>query len=117
MYEFEGRGALSLCERYTKARNMLVSAPGWNDGGADRLVALFVWMRFSQTRQLSWQRRHNTRPMFRSEATEALSKAVVARWKRASGPEREVLRMVLSTVPRGSSGADGQVGGHARMPL
>ena len=87
---------------------MLTTAPGWEEGGKDRLAALFVWLRFSQTRQLSWQRRHNTRPMFLSEATEALSKAIVSRWKRSRGAERELMRMVLSTVPRGSSGADGQ---------
>ncbi|EKX55447.1 hypothetical protein GUITHDRAFT_62607 [Guillardia theta CCMP2712] len=100
--EFESRGGLSLMERFRTARDMITSSQS-----REMLRHLFVWLRFSQTRQLSWQRRHNTKPRELADEIQILSEVVAKYWKSSqSASDRDILRMMLSTIPRG--GGDGQ---------
>eukprot|EP00928_Gymnodinium_smaydae_P094471 TRINITY_DN793_c0_g1_i2.p1 TRINITY_DN793_c0_g1~~TRINITY_DN793_c0_g1_i2.p1 ORF type:complete len:1138 (-),score=156.75 TRINITY_DN793_c0_g1_i2:108-3443(-) len=100
---FEGRNAVTLCERFTLAKQMLERAP---EGSAVPWT-VFVWLRFSSSRQLTWQRKSNTRPFLLSQATEALSELVAQRLVERP-KERLLWRLILTTVPRGGSGDQGQ---------
>jgi alpha-glucan,water dikinase len=100
---FEGRGGLALMERFQEAKSFL---EGVAPDDPEALTAVFVWLRYSQVRQVAWQRKHNTKPRELGWAIEDLSKTVAWRWRQADGTRRELLRQLLSTVPRG--GGDGQ---------
>lgn len=100
---FEGRGSLTLHQRFKLAHSILERAPE----GSASVWTVLVWLRFSQARQLSWQRKENTRPLFLSEAAAALSELISRRWGERP-KERNLWRMLLAAVPRGSTGADGQ---------
>jgi len=104
MVAFEARGGLSLMERFAAARGALRECAG----DRARLRAVFVWLRFSQMRQLAWQRRHNTKPTLLSQEADKLSMHITAQWAAARGVDAELLRLMLSAVPRGSGGDDGQ---------
>ncbi|CAE8626465.1 unnamed protein product [Polarella glacialis] len=101
---FEGRGAVTLCERFQLAQKLLERAP---EGSAAPWTVL-VWLRFSAARQLTWQRKSNTRPFLLSQAAEALSQLLAQRLAGAKGERRQLWRLLLVTVPRGGSGDQGQ---------
>jgi len=100
---FEGRGAVTLMDRLNMARHLLGNAPD----GSPVLWTVFVWLRFSQSRQLTWQRGSNTKPALLSQAAQDLSEFIAKRWVERPR-ERLIWRLLLSTVPRGSSSDDGQ---------
>ena len=50
----------------------------------DGLALMFAWLRFSQTRQLDWQRRYNTKPKELSHSQDRLTMRLAAIWKRNS---------------------------------
>jgi hypothetical protein len=52
---------------------------------ADVMARLFVWLRYSATRQLTWQRNYNTQPRILSAAQDRLTKAIAEAHKRTSG--------------------------------
>ena len=103
IFEFEGRGGLALMERFETAKAFLEGLASDDPQG---LAAVFVWLRFSQVRQLAWQRKHNTKPFELGLVIQDLSKTFAWKWKDSDGSRRELLRMLISTVPRG--GGDGQ---------
>jgi len=47
-----------------------------------------------KVRQLSWQRKHNTKPRELGIAIQDLSKSIALKWRQADGSRREVLRQV-----------------------
>lgn len=74
-------------------------------GKAEGLALLYVWLRFSAIRQLDWQRNYNTKPRELSHAIERLTLKVADRYLNQPG-EREWLRLILSTLGRGSDGQE-----------
>jgi alpha-glucan,water dikinase len=90
---------------------------GNGNGDADTLPALegeqavaqacsdiYVWLRYSATRQLTWQRNYNTQPRILSAAQERLTRAVGAAHAKTHGEAQEWCRMMLTTVGRGGDG-------------
>jgi alpha-glucan,water dikinase len=69
----------------------------------DGLALLFVWLRFSAIRQLTWQRNYNTKPRELAHSQDRLTQkfADVFRSEPASRP---LARLCLSTVGRGGEG-------------
>jgi alpha-glucan, water dikinase len=71
------------------------------------LCAIYVWMRFSATRALTWQRNYNTQPRQLSGAQDALSGALAdAHGQATTAAERHYIRGILSCT---GAGGDGQV--------
>jgi len=69
---------------------------------ADGLALVFVWLRFSAVRQLDWQRNYNTKPREVGHALDRLTLKLAGLYK--SDPEdREVIRLILTTLGRGSN--------------
>ena len=46
---------------------------------------IFIWLRYSSTRQLTWQRNYNTQPRILSAAQERLTNTVAGAHSRTSG--------------------------------
>ncbi len=65
------------------------------------LVLIYVWLRFSALRQLDWQRNYNTKPRELGHALDRLSAKLAARYMGAPG-EREMIRLIMTTLGRGS---------------
>lgn len=64
------------------------------------MALLFVWLRFSFIRQLDWQRNFNTKPRELGHAMDRLTLKMAERYSN-DPPEREMLRLVMSTLGRG----------------
>ena len=94
------------CHNTMKTSASAVIFTHHNTGCTLGLAAVFVWLRFSQLRQLAWQRKNNTKPFELGLVIQDLSKTFAWKWKDSDGSRRELLRMLISTVPRG--GGDGQ---------
>jgi len=107
IFDFESKGSTTLMHRYHTACDLLDAAPP-GAAGRDTVNIIFIWLRFSQIRQLSWQRHYNTKPKELSHASERLNKMIAWRWKNAAAEDKEVYRLMLGTVGRGGSGGDGQ---------
>ncbi|KAI8477159.1 MAG: R1 protein [Monoraphidium minutum] len=71
---------------------------------AQALADVYVWLRYSSTRQLTWQRNYNTQPRILSAAQERLTRTIAEAHKRSHGEGQEWVRMMLTTVGRGGDG-------------
>ena len=67
------------------------------------LALLFVWLRFSAIRQLTWQRNYNTQPRELSHAEERLTQKLASRYNQEPA-SRPWVRLILPTVGRGGEG-------------
>jgi alpha-glucan,water dikinase len=103
----ESHGSVTLMHRYNHAAHLLEKCPP-GPAGRDHLTMIFCWLRFSQIRQLSWQRNYNTKPRELSAASERLNKLIAWRWKNSEPKEKEIYRLMLGCIGRGGSGGDGQ---------
>eukprot|EP00290_Baffinella_frigidus_P019788 CAMPEP_0180204622 /NCGR_PEP_ID=MMETSP0987-20121128/8521_1 /TAXON_ID=697907 /ORGANISM="non described non described, Strain CCMP2293" /LENGTH=1488 /DNA_ID=CAMNT_0022160147 /DNA_START=98 /DNA_END=4564 /DNA_ORIENTATION=+ len=103
----ESHGSVTLMSRYNTAAHLLEKCPP-GPAGRDHLTMIFCWLRFSQIRQLSWQRNYNTKPRELSSASEKLNKLIAWRWKNSEPKEKELYRLMLGCIGRGGSGGDGQ---------
>lgn len=71
---------------------------------ADEAMAkVFVWLRYSSIRQLTWQRNYNTQPRILGAAQERLTHAAAAAHAALDGPAREWARLCLTCVGRGGN--------------
>lgn len=61
---------------------------------SDALSRIYVWLRYSATRQLTWQRNYNTQPRILSAAQERLTNTIANAHGRTTGG--------LTARPRGS---------------
>mmetsp|Transcript_43979 Transcript_43979/g.104093 ORF Transcript_43979/g.104093 Transcript_43979/m.104093 type:complete len:1491 (+) Transcript_43979:153-4625(+) len=107
IFDGESKASVTLMHRYNHACHLIEKSPPGPDG-RDAIIMIFCWLRFSQIRQLSWQRHYNTKPRELSAASERLNKLIAWRWKNASAREKEIYRMMLGCIGRGGSGGDGQ---------
>lgn len=106
-------GSWTLMHRYNKCYDILNSI---DIGDVDKLLWLFIWLRYSYIRALDWQRRFNTKPRELSHAMSRLTYDIAAKFCKAysSSPKGEnfvletsnVLKMTLSLLGKGTG--DGQ---------
>jgi alpha-glucan,water dikinase len=89
----------TLMHRFNLCHDLLERSE--DDGEA--LALLFVWLRYSATRQLDWQRRYNTKPRELSHAQERLTTRLAGIWKRQPQSQPWV-RLLLGTLGRGGDG-------------
>ena len=107
----EGEGHWwSLMHRYNLAYQLLHDKIGAKDIDASkavvRIAKVFVWLRFSQLRQLTWQREYNVKPKELSLSQGKLTYKIAELF--CERPElRDIARMCLETVGRGGDESNG----------
>ena len=67
------------------------------------MARLYVWLRYSAIRQLTWQRNYNTQPRILGSAQERLTHAIADAYARTTGEAQEWARLMLTTVGRGGN--------------
>jgi hypothetical protein len=67
------------------------------------MARIFVWLRYSAIRQLTWQRNYNTQPRILGAAQERLTSALADAAGRLGGAGREWARLALATLGRGGN--------------
>jgi len=72
-------------------------------GSVDGLALLFVWLRFSAIRQLTWQRNYNTKPRELSHAEERLTRKIASLYTQQPAG-RPLVRLMLASLGRGGEG-------------
>eukprot|EP00898_Chlorokybus_atmophyticus_P006193 jgi/Chlat1/6575/Chrsp45S05941 len=96
----------TLMHRYNLANGLVDTAVSSKNPPAD-LAKIFVWLRYSAQRKLTWQRNYNVKPRELSAAQNDLTfkftKVFIEHPK-----FRDHARMTLSTIGRGGQGGDGQ---------
>ena len=98
-------GAWTLMHRFNLAADLVegeVARTRGDPGAAARSMAtLFVWLRYSAARHLTWQRNYNTQPRLLGSAQDRLSSALAAAHA-VGGEAGEWARACLSCVGRGA---------------
>jgi alpha-glucan, water dikinase len=89
----------TLMHRFNLCYDLLDRARNDIDGQA----LLYVWLRFSAIRQLTWQRNYNTKPSELAHAQDRLTQKL-AEFYRSEPATRPLLRLTLATVGRGGEG-------------
>jgi alpha-glucan,water dikinase len=89
----------TLMHRFNLCHDLLAGV----EEDAEALALLFVWLRYSATRQLDWQRRYNTKPRELSHAQDRLTTRLAGIWSRHP-PSRPWVRLLLTTLGRGGEG-------------
>jgi alpha-glucan,water dikinase len=95
-----GRQSWTLMHRFTLCSQLLDKV---SRGDIEGLSLLFVWLRFSSLRQLDWQRNFNTKPSELGHAMDQLTLKLAARYAEASSGERQILRLMMTALGRGSN--------------
>jgi alpha-glucan, water dikinase len=72
-------------------------------GSVDGLALIYVYLRFSAIRQLTWQRNYNTKPRELAHAQERLTQKLAEIYRKEPG-SRPLVRLTLATVGRGGEG-------------
>ena len=93
-----GQNSWTLMHRFNLCYDLLDKI-GRNDIGG--LALIYVWLRFSALRQLTWQRNYNTKPRELGHALDRLSAKLAGRYREAP-EERELIRLIMTTLGRGS---------------
>ncbi|XP_026405080.1 alpha-glucan water dikinase, chloroplastic-like [Papaver somniferum] len=102
--DVESEAQKSFMHRFNIAADLVDWA---KDAGELGLAGILVWMRFMATRQLIWNKNYNVKPREISKAQDRLTDLLQNVYK--SQPQnREILRMIMSTVGRGGEGDVGQ---------
>ena len=89
----------TLMHRFNLCHDLLDRVRGSLNGQA----LLYVHLRFSAIRQLTWQRNYNTKPRELAHAQERLTRKL-AEIYRAEPGSRPLMRLTLATVGRGGEG-------------
>jgi alpha-glucan,water dikinase len=89
----------TLMHRFNLCHDLLERVHNQLDGQA----LLYVWLRFSAIRQLTWQRNYNTKPRELAHAQDRLSHKLAA-FYRQEPASRPLVRLALATVGRGGEG-------------
>ncbi|GFH06759.1 R1 protein, alpha-glucan water dikinase, partial [Haematococcus lacustris] len=91
--------AWTLMHRFNKAADLVNEVlNGYYDlDVADAFSRVFVWLRYSATRKLTWQRNYNTQPRILSAAQDRLTGTVASAHARTSGEAQEWVRLLLTT--------------------
>lgn len=89
----------TLMHRFNLCHDLLDWQP--DDPGA--LSLIYVWLRFSAIRQLTWQKNYNTKPRELAHAQDRLTQKLAGMYRHAAAG-RPLLRLMLATVGRGGEG-------------
>ncbi|KFM28490.1 Alpha-glucan water dikinase, chloroplastic [Auxenochlorella protothecoides] len=102
--EAEATPAWTLMHRFNRASDLLeqVAAGGVEDVEGS-LARIYVWLRYSSIRQLTWQRNYNTQPRILGAAQERLTHTIAKVYSKTSGMSQEWARLLLTTVGRGGN--------------
>jgi alpha-glucan,water dikinase len=93
------RGSWTLMHRFNLCYDLLERA----GRSADGLALLFVWLRYSVLRQLTWQRNYNTKPRELSHAEDRLTQKLAQLYAQQA-EQRPLLRLMLGNVGPGGEG-------------
>jgi alpha-glucan,water dikinase len=93
------RNSWTLMHRFNLCYDLLDRVGQDRDG----LALLYVWLRFSAIRQLTWQRNYNTKPRELAHAQDRLTHKFATLYQQAPAA-RPMLRLMLVTVGRGGEG-------------
>ncbi len=94
-----GHNSWTLMHRFNLCYDLLDRVQHSVEGQA----LLYVWLRFSAIRQLTWQRNYNTQPRELAHAQDRLTQKLANVFR--SEPEtRPLVRLALATVGRGGDG-------------
>jgi alpha-glucan, water dikinase len=99
-----GSHSWTLMHRFNLCYDLVSALP---PGSSEAISLIFVWLRYSAIRQLDWQRDYNTKPRELSHALDRLTQKLAERYLR-NPAERGLIRLALTTLGRGGSGAEGQ---------
>jgi alpha-glucan,water dikinase len=91
----------TLMHRFNLCYDLLDKVRGNSEG----LALIYVWLRFSAMRQLDWQRNYNTKPRELSHALDRLTLKLADRYVQEP-QEREWIRLIMTTLGRGSNGQE-----------
>jgi alpha-glucan, water dikinase len=94
-----GHGSWTLMHRFNLCHDLLERVRQSVEG----LGLLYVWLRFSAIRQLTWQRNYNTQPRELSHAQDRLTRKLGELY-RGEPQNRPFIRLMLTTVGRGGEG-------------
>lgn len=103
--EAESSSMWTLMHRYNKAADLIRDTlNGYFDSmpTADAFSRIYIWLRYSSTRHITWQRNYNTQPRILSAAQERLTSTVADAHSRSAGEQEE-----------GRDGVGGAGPGHA----
>jgi len=95
----------TLMHRFNLCYDLLEQRPVGAGEAAplEGLALIFVWLRFSAIRQLTWQRNYNTKPRELSHAEDRLTQKLASRYNQEPAG-RPLIRLILPTVGRGGEG-------------
>lgn len=93
------RNSWTLMHRFNLCHDLLERV----GAGVEGLALLYVWLRFSAIRQLTWQRNYNTKPRELAHTQDRLTHRFAELYQREAAL-RPILRMMLVTVGRGGEG-------------
>lgn len=93
------KSSWTLMHRFALCRDLLEQVGDDSQG----LALLYTWLRFSQLRQLDWQRNYNTKPRELAHAQQALAR-LIARVYASTRAGRPLLRLMLGTIGEGRNG-------------
>ncbi|WPT16709.1 Alpha-glucan water dikinase [Picochlorum sp. SENEW3] len=97
-------GAWTLMHRFNKASDLLEDIVQGRFEPAEKAMAtIFVWLRYSAIRQLTWQRNYNTQPRILGAAQERLTHKISDVYSSLQGQAKEFARLCLTTVGRGGN--------------
>jgi alpha-glucan,water dikinase len=94
-----GTGSWTLMHRFNLCFDLLEQARG----NTEALALLYVWLRFSAIRQLTWQRNYNTQPRELAHSQDRLTNRL-AEFYLGDHNGRPLLRLILATIGRGGDG-------------
>jgi len=92
-----GKNSWTLMHRFNLCYDLLDKVKDNVDG----LALIFVWLRYSFIRQLDWQRNYNTQPRELGHAMDRLTMKLAGLYAE-SPPRREIIRLIMTTLGRGS---------------
>ncbi len=95
----ESSGSWTLMHRFNLCHELLGQAQDDLEG----LALLFVWLRFSAIRQLTWQRNYNTQPRELAHSQERLADRLAELYHQKPAG-RPLLRLMLATIGKGGDG-------------
>lgn len=97
-------GAWTLMHRFNKASEILEDiVQGRFEQTEKAMATVYVWLRYSAIRQLTWQRNYNTQPRILGAAQERLTYKISDVYSSLQGRSKEWARLCLTTVGRGGN--------------
>jgi len=106
--ESENEVMWTLMHRYNKAADLLEEMMAGQHRrtveDAHIAASLFVWLRYSANRHITWQRNYNTQPRILSAAQDRLTRAISAAYASTTGEAQEWVRSMIGLLGRGGDG-------------